>query len=366
MSPHGPFRADHVGSLLRPAELHEARARARRGDIDAAALRVVEDRCIQAAIRTQEAIGLQSITDGEFRRDWWHVDFISGFSGVELTQPGYAKGFQNADEQPPFMKVVAPLRRTRPIMVDHFKFVAAHTTRTAKFCMPSPAMLHLRSDRLALASTYPDIAQFWADLTAGYRAEIADLHAAGCRYLQIDDTSVSMLCDEKIRANLREAGDDPDQLQRSYTAAVNASLRDRPADMVVSMHTCRGNFKSTFIASGGYDPVAEIIFAGTEVDAFFLEYDDDRSGGFAPLRFVPRGKKVVLGLVSSKRAELESKSELKRRIEEAARYVPLEDLCLSPQCGFSSTHHGNRLSEDDQRRKLELVVEVAAEVWGGR
>ena len=364
MNSKGPFRADHVGSLLRPAQLHEARARAKRGEIDAQALRAVEDRCILAAIQMQESVGLEAITDGEFRRDWWHVDFLSGFAGVELTVPGYAKGFQNADEQPPFMKVIAPLRRVRPIMVDHFAFVAANTKRTAKFCMPSPAMLHLRGDRKALNTTYPEVAQFWADLTAGYQAEIADLYAAGCRYLQIDDTSVSMLCDEKIRATIRDNGDDPDELQRTYAQAINAALRGRPSDLVVSLHTCRGNFKSTFIASGGYDPVAEIVFGDTQVDAYFLEFDDERSGGFAPLRFVPKGRKVVLGLVSSKLAALESKDELKRRIEEASRYVPLENLCLSPQCGFSSTHHGNKISEDDQRRKLELVVQVADEVWG--
>jgi 5-methyltetrahydropteroyltriglutamate--homocysteine methyltransferase len=366
MSTQRPFRADHVGSLLRPAELHEALARARRGEIDAAALRAVQDRCIEGAIRLQEAAGLQSITDGEFRRDWWHVDFLAGFDGVELTDPGYAKGFQNADEQPPFMKVTRPLRRTRPIQVADFAFVAAHTKRTAKTCMPSPAMLHLRSDRKALDATYPDKTQFWADLTAGYRAEIAELYAAGCRYLQIDDTSISMLCDEKIRATVREQGDDPDELQRIYAQAVNEALRDRPADMTAAIHTCRGNFKSTFIATGGYGPVAEIVFGSIKVDAFFLEYDDARSGGFEPLRHVPRGRKVVLGLVSSKLAALESKDELKRRIDEASKYVPLEDLCLSPQCGFSSTHHGNRLTEDDQRRKLELVVQVADEVWGSR
>jgi 5-methyltetrahydropteroyltriglutamate--homocysteine methyltransferase len=244
-------------------------------------------------------------------------------------------------------------------MVDHFRFLQSITRRTAKFCMPSPAMLHLRGRRSSINATYPDIEQFWSDLTEGYRLEIRELAAAGCTYLQIDDTSVSMLCDERIRQQTRALGDDPDKLPAIYAKAVNAALRDRPNGMTVAMHTCRGNFQSTWMASGGYEPVAETVFNQAGVDAFFLEYDSERAGGFEP-----RGKKVVLGLVSSKFPALESKEDLKRRIDAAAKYVPLEDLCLSPQCGFASTHHGNKLSVDDERHKLELVRDVARDIWG--
>ena len=365
MSNQPPFRADHVGSLLRPTELHAARERRARGEIDPAALAEVEDRCIREAIALQESVGLASITDGEFRRGWWHVDFLCGFDGVATTAPNYGQaGFKNSDEQPPFMKVAGKLGRTKPIMVEHFKFVQTNTRRTAKFCMPSPAMLHLRGDRAALRATYPDEAEFWADLARGYQAEIHDLAASGCTYLQIDDTSIATLCDETAREQRRSAGDDPDKLSATYAHAVNMALANRPAGMTVMVHTCRGNFKSTWMASGSYDAVADTIFNQINVDGFFLEYDDARSGGFEPLRFVPKGRKIVLGLISTKVPALENKDELKRRIEEASKYVALEDLCLSPQCGFASTHHGNKLTIDDQRRKLDLVLEVARDVWG--
>ena len=362
-----PFRADHVGSLLRPPELHAARAQAREGKLDAAGLKAVEDQCIRDVIRFQESTGIPSITDGEFRRGWWHIDFLCGFDGVETTQSDYGSAaFKNADEQPPFMKVTRKLGRSKPIMVDHFTFVKANTTKgTPKFCMPSPAMLHLRGDRASMDQTYPDKEQFWADLCAGYQAEIRDLYAAGCRYLQVDDTSIATLCDPAAREARRKVGDDPDQMPAIYARALNMAIAGRPADMTVSVHTCRGNFKSTFMATGGYDAVAETVFTQIETDGFFLEYDDARSGGFEPLRFMPKGRKVVLGLVSSKLPALESKDNLKRRIEEATKYVDLQNLCLSPQCGFASTHHGNKMTLDDQRRKLELVVEVANEVWGG-
>jgi len=358
-----PFRADHVGSLLRPQELHEARARAERGEISAQALKDVEDRAIRDVVKFQESVGLQSITDGEFRRGWWHLDFLCGFEGVELHREAYAVKFSGT-EQPLTMRLTGPIRRAHPIMVDHFTFLKNATSRTAKFCIPSPAMLHLRGQHASIRAVYPDLDRFWADLTAAYREEIRALGAAGCTYLQIDDTSVSNLCDERIRAQMRADGDDPDRLPAMYARAINEALRDRPAGMTVTMHTCRGNFISTWMASGGYDPVAETVFNQIQVDGFFLEYDTERAGSFEPLRFMPRGKKVVLGLVSSKFPELESKDALKRRIEAASRYVPLEELCLSPQCGFSSTHHGNKITVDDQRRKLELVVEVAREVWG--
>ena len=362
-----PFRADHVGSLLRPPELKEAREKAKRGELDAKKLRAVEDKCIRDVVKFQESVGLQSITDGEFRRDWWHIDFLRGFGGVETVE-GRTWGvkFQNADEQPPLMRVMSRIRRTRPNMLDHFKFLKLVTKRTPKFCMPSPAMLHARGDREALKKTYPDLNEFWADLTRAYREEIADLYKAGCRYLQIDDTTIAMMGDPKVQENFRKLGDEPKKDTAMYAEAVNAAIRDVPDDMTVAVHTCRGNFMSTWLASGSYDYVAEIAFTTLAVDAFFLEYDTDRAGGFEPLRYIPKGKRVVLGLISSKLPQLESKDDLKRRIDAAAKYVPLENLCLSPQCGFSSTHHGNKITVDDQRRKLGLALEVADEVWGNR
>lgn len=360
-----PFRADHVGSLLRPPELKAARERAQRGEIDAAQLRSVEDKCIRDAVALQESLGLQGITDGEFRRDWWHIDFLRGFDGVTTVQ-GVTIGvhFQGTDEQPPLMRVTGKIRRSKPSMLDHFKFLNSVARRTPKFCMPSPAMLHARGDREALKATYRDVEEFWADLTQAYREEIRDLYQAGCRYLQIDDTTIAMMGDPKVQETFRKLGDDPKANTAMYAGALNAAIRDVPEDMTVCVHTCRGNVMSTWLASGGYDFVAETAFARLEVDGFFLEYDSARAGGFEPLRYVPKGRKVVLGLVSSKFPELEKKDDLRRRIEAAAKFVPLENLCLSPQCGFSSTHHGNKMTADDQRRKLALVLEVAGEVWG--
>jgi len=362
-----PFRADQVGSLLRPQELHDARAKARRGELSAEQLRAVQDRHIREVVAKQESVGLQAVTDGEFRRDWWHIDFIHGFDGVELaTGDAYGDAkFKNTDEQPPFMIIAGKIRRTKPSMLDHFKFLKSLTQRTPKFTMPSPAMLHARGDRASLKKTYPDLDEFWADLTKAYREEIADLYKAGCRYLQIDDTTIAMWGDPKVQEQFRKLGDDPKKDAAVYADAVNAAIRDVPDDMTVAIHTCRGNFKSTWLASGGYaDFVAERVFTGLDVDAFFLEYDTERAGGFEPLRFVPKGKIVVLGLVSSKLPQLEKQDDLKRRIDAAAKYVPLENLCLSTQCGFSSTHHGNKLTEDDQWRKLGLVLDVAKSVWG--
>jgi 5-methyltetrahydropteroyltriglutamate--homocysteine methyltransferase len=361
-----PFRADHVGSLLRPAELAEARAKAKRGEITPEQLRALQEKHIREVVAKQESVGMQVVTDGEFRRDWWHIDFIHGFDGVELAA-GDAYGdakFKNTEEQPPFMIIAGKIRRTRPSMLEHFKFLKSLTKRTPKFTMPSPAMLHARGDRASLKKIYPDLDEFWADLTRAYREEIADLYKAGCRYLQIDDTTIAMMGDPKVQENFRKLGDDPKKDNAMYADAVNAAIRDVPDDMTVAIHTCRGNFKSTWLASGSYDYVAETVFSRLEVDAFFLEYDTDRAGGFEPLRHVPKGKMVVLGLVSSKVPELENKDDLKRRIEAAAKVIPLENLCLSPQCGFSSTHHGNKLTADDQWRKLGLVLEVSKSVWG--
>ncbi len=363
-----PFRADQVGSLLRPAALSAQRAQFRRGELDAPTLKASEDEAIRAAVQQQEAIGLQSITDGEFRRDWWHLDFLAQLDGVTLkANPGPKFKIEGQSEQPPIATVTGPIGCSRPIMAEHFAFLKAATTRTAKMTIPSPSMLHLRGGRAAIsASAYPDMAKFWHDVAAAYRVAIGHLYAAGCRYLQLDDITFAYLCDAKIQANCRANGDDPALLPQTYADAINAALQGRPADLHVTIHTCRGNFKSAWVAEGGYDPVVQAMFS-TDVDGYFMEFDSARAGGFEPLKALrERGgaKKVVLGLVTTKLGELESKDDLKRRIDEASRFVPLEDLCLSPQCGFSSTHHGNALSQDDQWRKLERVVEVAHEVWG--
>ena len=361
-----PFRADHVGSLLRPAELHEARDKARRGEIKAGELRAVQDTHIREVVAGQEKAGMQAVTDGEFRRDWWHIDFLSGFDGVTLSS-GDAYGdakFKGTDEQPPFMLVTGKIRRTKPSMLDHFKFLKSIAKRTPKFTMPSPAMLHARADRASLKKTYPDVDEFWADLTKAYREEIADLYKAGSRYLQIDDTTIAMMGDPKVQEQFRKLGDDPKKDSERYARAINEATRDVPDDMTVCVHTCRGNFKSTWLASGSYDFVAETAFAHIDVDGFFLEFDDERSGGFEPLRYVPKDKRVVLGLVSSKVPQLEAKDALRRRIDAASKYVSLDHLCLSPQCGFSSTHHGNNLTEAQEAAKLKLCIDTAREVWG--
>ena len=366
---NAPYRADHVGSLLRPAWLADARREAKAGRLDAAALEAIEDRAIVEAVRQQEAIGLQSITDGEFRRDWWHLDFLAQLDGVTLREnPGPKFQIAGQGEQPPIATVTGKIACSAPIMAEPFAFLKAQTTRTAKMTIPSPSMLHLRGGRAAIStSVYPDLAEFWADVAAAYRCAIRHLADAGCRYLQLDDITFAYLCDPKIQATCRANGDDPAALPRTYAATINAALEGRPADMVVTIHTCRGNFKSAWVAEGGYDPVVDAMFS-TNVDGYFMEFDSARAGGFEPLRALQRSgdtnKRIVLGLVTTKLGELESKDDLKRRIDEAAAFVPLERLCLSPQCGFSSTHHGNALSQDDQWRKLERVVEVATEVWG--
>jgi 5-methyltetrahydropteroyltriglutamate--homocysteine methyltransferase len=360
-----PFRADQVGSLLRPAALAATRAAYKAGEADAATLRSAEDAAIRAVVQRQEAAGLHGITDGEFRRDWWHLDFLGQLDGVELqANAGEKFKFAGQSEQPPIAVISGRVGCSRPIMADDFAFLNSVTTGTPKMTIPSPSMLHLRGGRAAISrSVYPDLEAFWDDVGAAYRQAIAHLAAAGCRYLQLDDITFAYLCDPKIQANCRANGDDPALLPQRYARTINAALRDLPADMAVTIHTCRGNFKSAWVAEGGYDPVVEAMFS-TDVDGYFMEFDSARAGGFEPLRALPRGKKVVLGLMTTKLGVLESKDDLKRRIDEAARIVPLEQLALSPQCGFSSTHHGNALSQDDQWRKLERVVEVAAEVWG--
>jgi len=358
-----PFRADHVGSLLRPPALKAARA----AQLPKDKLGEIEDRCIRDAIALQEAAGLQSVTDGEFRRAFWHVDFLTGFEGIEATQGQYALKFHGdggAESETRSMMVVnSKVKRTRPVMVEHFRFLKSNTKKTAKLCIPAPTYLHMRGGRRVVnEKAYPDVEEFWSDITLAYRQEIADLGKAGLEYLQIDDVSFATLCDDNIRAQVRRDGEDPDKLPAKYSKVITGLLKDKPKSMAVTMHTCRGNHASMWMAEGGYDKVAEAIFQ-TEVDGFFLEYDTARAGGFEPLRFVPKGKKVVLGLISTKTPVLEKKDLLKKRIGEAAKYVPLENLCLSPQCGFASSEVGNKLSEDDQKRKLALAVEVAREVW---
>jgi len=353
-----PFHADQVGSLLRPPELREARA----AKLSSEKLKEVEDRCIVRAVKRQEEIGLQSITDGEFRRDFWHLDFLKQLDGIQLVRP---TGLTfHAEDVPPMASVTGKVGCSRPIMVDHFAFLRKTTSRTAKFTMPSPGSAHFRGGRNAISRTvYPDLEEFWADIGAAYRSAIRHLYDAGCRYVQLDDVGFSYLCDDKVRENFRRNGDDPATLAPAYASAINAALKDKPADLAVTMHTCRGNFRSTWFAAGGYqDEVVRAMFSAN-VDGFFMEYDSERAGGFEPLRLLPKGKKLVLGLVTTKSGALESKDALKRRIDEAAKQVPLENLCLSPQCGFSSTHHGNLLTEDEQWRKLARVVEVARETW---
>ena len=364
-----PFRADQVGSLLRPAGLAEARRRWKAGEVGAAELKTFEDEAIVEAVRHQEAVGLDSITDGEFRRDWWHLDFLARLDGMTLKENRGPKfRIEGQSEQPPIPTVTGRIACSEPIMADHFAFLKSVTKKTAKMTIPSPSMLHLRGGRASISKEiYPDLAEFWADVSAAYRVAIRHLADAGCRYLQLDDVTFAYLCDPRIQANCRANGDDPVALPQVYADAINAALVDKPAGMNVTIHTCRGNFKSAWVAEGGYDPVVEAMFS-THVDGYFMEFDSERAGGFEPLRVLQRHddrkKKVVLGLVTTKLGELESKDDLKRRIDEAASCVPLERLCLSPQCGFSSTHHGNALSQDDQWRKLERVVEVAHEVWG--
>jgi len=363
-----PFRADHVGSLLRPPELKQAREHFKAGKISRQSLAESENKSIRKAVAMQEAAGLQSVTDGEFRRAFWHVDFLTGFEGIVATQGQYALKFHGeggAESETRSMMVVdSKVRRTRPVMVDHFKFLKQAAKKTAKLCIPAPTYLHMRGGRRVVnENVYPDVEEFWSDVTQAYRQEIADLAKAGLEYLQIDDVSFACLCDEGIRAQVKRDGEDPAKLPARYARIISGLIAERPKSMGVTMHTCRGNHASMWMAEGGYDAVAEAVFQ-TEVDGFFLEYDTARAGGFAPLRFVPKGKKVVLGLISTKKPQLEDKGALKRRVEEASRYVPLENLCLSPQCGFASSEVGNKLTEDDQKRKLELVAETAHEIWG--
>lgn len=371
-----PFRADQVGSLLRPAKLRAAHEKSLQGKYDPAALKELQDRCIREVIAYQEAIGLYAITDGEYRRSSFSSDFIEKLEGARspgrLAVQGTAGGGLEQKVAPgkPFAPrafiVTGRLRHARPIEVENFKFVKANTRRTPKQTMPSPTML-LRGGRSAVSrEAYPDLARFHGDIAKVYREELQQLGEAGCSYVQLDDTNYAYLCDAKLRGTIREWGDDPGELPERFSRLINSVIAGRPAGMTVGIHICRGNSAGQWAAEGGYEPIAEALLNQLEVDAFFLEYDDARSGGFEPLRFFPKNssKKIVLGLVSTKVPRVETKDELKRRIEEAAKYVPMENLCLSPQCGFASTFRGNPITEEVQRRKLETVVEVATEVWG--
>lgn len=364
-----PFRADHVGSLLRPPALHQAREAFKDKRISAAALQVVEDGAITEVVRLQEDIGLQAATDGEFRRTWWHLDFLEQFDNVTVVPPKIKARFHTHEGDielaPPGIRVDGRLQRSRPIFIDHFKFLKSVTRLVPKLTIPSPSMMHFRGGRNAIdKKAYPELGEFYADLARVYNEEVLDLAAAGCRYLQLDEVNFAYLCDPKLREQVHNIGEDPETLPHTYAKLLNASIAGKPADMAVTMHLCRGNFKSAWVAEGGYDPVAEILFNEIDVDGYFLEYDTDRSGGFEPLRFVPKGKTVVLGLVTTKVGTLESKDELKRRIDQAARFVPLEQLAISPQCGFASTSEGNNISFDNEVAKLRLCVDVARDVWG--
>jgi 5-methyltetrahydropteroyltriglutamate--homocysteine methyltransferase len=365
-----PFRADHVGSLLRPRELMRARDERTAGRLSADELRAVEDDAIRDAVRKQEEVGLQSATDGEFRRATWHMDFIDSLGGITHADERLKVEFHNEDGtiswEPTAMRVSARVTLEEPIFADHFSFLqSCVTTATPKLTIPSPSMVHYRGGRAAIDDAiYPDLEDFWSDLTTAYADEVRALGDLGCTYLQFDDTSLAYLNDPKQREDVTTRGGDPEHLHEDYIRHINEALEDRPEGMAITVHLCRGNFQSSWVAEGGYDYVAEALFNDLAVDGFFLEYDDARSGGFEPLRFVPAGKCVVLGLVTTKRGDLERKDDLKRRIEQAARYVDLEQLCLSGQCGFSSTVEGNALTEDEQWAKLELIVETAREVWG--
>jgi 5-methyltetrahydropteroyltriglutamate--homocysteine methyltransferase len=361
-----PFRADHVGSLLRTAPLKDARAKRERGEIGAADLKAVEDQEIAKIVKKQEDIGLNAVTDGEFRRAFWNYDFLGALDGVEAYLGERKIKFQGPNPKPMMLRVTGKLGTfSGHPMLEHFKFVKAHTRVTPKMTIPSPSSLHFRYGRDAIpGSIYPSMDEFYRDLGQTYAKAVCGFADAGCRYLQLDEVNLAYLCDPKLRQQVSERGEDPDALPAAYARLINAAIADIPPDMTIAMHLCRGNFQSTFVASGGYEPVAEILFNTINVHGYFMEYDSDRAGGFEPLRFVPKGKTVVLGLVTSKSGRLESKDELKRRIDEASKYVALDQLCLSPQCGFASTEEGNVLAEDEQWAKLRMIVEIAEEVWG--
>ncbi len=360
-----PFRADMVGSLLRPEPLKEARAKRAAGAITAEALRAVEDREIEKILAKQAEVGLQSATDGEFRRSWWHFDFLAGLDGCELVQLDHGIAFHGVQTKAETVNVVGKVGwPAHHPMLDHFKFLKEHTTLVPKMTIPSPSVLHFRSGFNAIKAVYPDIDEFFADAASAYGQAIRAFYDAGCRYLQLDDTVWAYLCSAEQLEQAKARGDDVDRLQERYARTINKALESKPADMTITMHVCRGNFRSTWISSGGYEPVAETLLANVNIDGYFLEYDTERAGGFEPLRFLPKGNKVVvLGLITSKSGTLENKDDVKKRIDEATKYVDLDQLALSPQCGFASTEEGNILTEEAEWAKLREIVEIAHEVW---
>jgi len=363
--PTPPFRADHVGSILRSKPLREARANREKGTISAEQLKSVEDREIEKIIRKQEEIGLKLATDGEFRRAYWHFDFFSMLDGVELYELDHGIQFQGVQSKPQSIRITGKVGFSNHPMVEHFKFLKAHTKVTPKMTIPSPSVMHFRLEPGAVAKrAYPDRDAIFDDLANAYQKAVKAFYDAGCRYLQFDDTAWAYLCSQEELKKAKERGLDVDHLQETYTRCINKALEAKPADMTITTHVCRGNFRSTFISSGGYEPVAQSLLDKCNYDGYFLEYDTDRAGGFEPLRFLPKGNKiVVLGLVTSKSGRLEPRADIKKRIEEAAKFVALDQLCLSPQCGFASTEEGNVLAEDEQWAKLRMIVELAAEVW---
>lgn len=370
MNTHAPFRADHVGSLIRPEYLITARERRAAGEIGEDELREIQGNAIREVVALQEEVGLHSVTDGEYNRGSWHTDFLLRFANVEPHQSNYTATFHNeegsVESKPHTMRVTGKLSRPKPIFVEDFQFLKSVTRETPKITIPSPSILHFRGGRDAIdTAAYPTMEEFYADLAGVYAEEIGDLIDAGCRYLQIDETNFAYLCDPSLRAQVQTSiGEDPDELPHVYANLINSAIAGRPDDMTVCMHVCRGNFAGRWVAEGGYEPVAEVLFNEINVDGYFLEYDSVRAGGFEPLRFLPKGKRVVLGLVTTKRGQIETKDELKRRIEEAAKFADLDQLALSPQCGFSSGIGGNTMDIEHEKAKLRLVVEVAAEVWG--
>jgi 5-methyltetrahydropteroyltriglutamate--homocysteine methyltransferase len=360
-----PFRADHVGSFLRPAALKEARAKREQGAITAAELKAVEDREVEKIIKKQEEIGLKLATDGEFRRSWWHFDFLGMLDGVELYESDQGIQFRGVQTKAQSLRIVGKVGFSNHPMLEHFKFLKAHTSVLPKMTIPAPPVLHFRLAKDGIKkSVYPDLDGFFHDLGQAYKQAVKGFYDAGCRYLQFDDTVWAYLCSQEELRKARERMSNVDQLQGIYARVINAALEGKPADMTITTHVCRGNFRSTWISEGGYEPVAETLLGKVNYDGYFLEYDSDRAGGFEPLRFLPKGNKaVVLGLVTSKSGTLEKKDDVKRRIDEAAKFAPLEQFCLSPQCGFASTEEGNVLAEEEQWAKLRMIKELADEVW---
>jgi 5-methyltetrahydropteroyltriglutamate--homocysteine methyltransferase len=360
-----PFRADHVGSLLRPAALKEAREQRAKGEISSADLKAVEDREIERVIKKQEEVGLLAVTDGEFRRSWWHLDFLWGLDGAERYVMEQGIAFHGLRTRAEGARIVGKVGFSNHPMLEHFKFVKAHTRRMPKITIPAPSALYGRTGRAAVSEqAYPSLEQFFSELGAAYAKGVRAFADAGCRYLQLDEVFIAMLCDPDYRKTQVGRGDDPQKLAERYADLINTAMSDIPSDMTITMHLCRGNFRSTFMGAGGYDPVAEVLFDRIKVHGYFMEYDSDRAGSFEPLRRVRKGQTVVLGLVTTKTGQLESKDTLKRRIDEAAKLVDLDQLCLSPQCGFASSEEGNTLAEDQQWAKLRMIVEIADEVWG--